>query len=135
MDLREMEVASKVKALYKEKNPTFANLLKHKPIYLSILPLPTMRGDFPSIQIPEAGFLREVERYKYSLIGRLDLLKVKLVVVRFEALSKWNLSGNCQYIPLGKGYFTILLDNEVDKMRIWGGGPWHIDGQLLRVNI
>ncbi|KAF6160463.1 hypothetical protein GIB67_019232 [Kingdonia uniflora] len=61
--------------------------------------------------------------------------KVKLVVARSEALSKWNLSGNCQFIPLGKGYFTILLDNETDKVRIWGGGPWNSDGQLLRVNI
>ncbi|KAF6168276.1 hypothetical protein GIB67_014511 [Kingdonia uniflora] len=61
--------------------------------------------------------------------------KVKLVVARSEALRKWNFPGNCQFIPLGKGYFKILLDNEVDKMRIWGGGPWHIDGQLLRVNI
>ncbi|KAF6155076.1 hypothetical protein GIB67_035823 [Kingdonia uniflora] len=128
MDLREMEAASKVKVLYKEKNPTFADKLKQKPIDLSILPLPTMRGDFPSIPIPEAGFLRGVERYKFSIIGRLDLLKVKLAVARSEALRKWNLSGNCQFIPLGKGYFTILLDNEADKMRIWGGGPWHIDG-------
>ncbi|KAF6167546.1 hypothetical protein GIB67_031747 [Kingdonia uniflora] len=61
--------------------------------------------------------------------------KVKLAVARSEALRKWNLSGNCQFIPLGKGYFTILLDNEADKMEIWGGGPWQIDGQLLRVNI
>ncbi|KAF6169566.1 hypothetical protein GIB67_000839 [Kingdonia uniflora] len=135
MDLWEMEVAPKVKVLYKEKNPTFADLLKHKLIDLSILPLQTMRGDFPSIRIPEAGFLRGVERYKYSLIGRLDLLKVKLVVARSEALRKWNLLGNCQFIPLGKGYFTILLDNEADKMRIWGGGPWLIEDQLLRVNI
>ncbi|KAF6151149.1 hypothetical protein GIB67_002401 [Kingdonia uniflora] len=94
-----------------------------------------LKGDFPSIQIPEAGFLIGVERYKCSLIGRLDLLKVKLAVARSEALSKWNLSGYCQFIPLGKGYFTIFLDNEADKVRIWGGGPWHIDCQLLRVNI
>ncbi|KAF6150783.1 hypothetical protein GIB67_020866 [Kingdonia uniflora] len=24
----------------------------------------------------------------------------------------------------GKGYFPVLLDNEDDKMKIWGGGPW-----------
>ncbi|KAF6143227.1 hypothetical protein GIB67_039010 [Kingdonia uniflora] len=60
---------------------------------------------------------------------------VKLVVARSEALRKWNLSGNCQFILLGKGYFTILLDNEADKIRIWGGRPWHIYSQLLRVNI
>ncbi|KAF6151440.1 hypothetical protein GIB67_020664 [Kingdonia uniflora] len=129
MDLWEMEVASKVKVLFKEKNPTFADLLKHKPIDLGILPLPTMSGDFPSIRIPEARFLRGVERYKYSLNGRVDLLKVKLAVARSEALRKWNLSCNCQFIPLGKGYFIILLDNEADKMRIWGGGPWDIDGR------
>ncbi|KAF6146896.1 hypothetical protein GIB67_018549 [Kingdonia uniflora] len=75
MDLWEMEVASEVKALYKEKNPTFVDLLKKNPIDLSLLPVPTMRGDYPSIRIPEAGFLRGIERYKFSLIGRLDLLK------------------------------------------------------------
>ncbi|KAF6167477.1 hypothetical protein GIB67_031678 [Kingdonia uniflora] len=92
MDLWEMEVASEIKVLYKEKNPTFADLLKHNLIYLSILPTPMMRGDFPSIRIPEAGFFRGVKRYKFSLIGRLDLLKIKQVV-RSEALRKWNLSG------------------------------------------
>ncbi|KAF6141228.1 hypothetical protein GIB67_024312 [Kingdonia uniflora] len=62
-------------------------------------------------------------------------MKVKLAVARSEAMIKWKLIGKCQFIPLGKGYFTILLGNEADKLRIWGGGPWHIEGQLLRVTM
>ncbi|KAF6151339.1 hypothetical protein GIB67_040612 [Kingdonia uniflora] len=136
MDLWEMEMASKVKALnHGAKKSTFADLLQPKSMDLSLLPIPTMRGDFPSIRIPEAGFLRGMERYKFSLIGRLDLMKVKLAIARTEAMNKWNLTGNCQFAPLGKGYFMILLDNEADKLRIWGGGPWHIKGKLLRVTM
>ncbi|KAF6157137.1 hypothetical protein GIB67_041598 [Kingdonia uniflora] len=129
-------MTSKVKALnHGAKKSTFANLLQPKSMDLSLLPIPTMRGDFPSIRILEAGFLRGMERYKFSLIGRLDLMKVKLAIARTEAMNKQNLTGNCQFIPLGKGYFTIFLDNEADKLRIWGGGPWHIEGQLLRVTM
>ncbi|KAF6173083.1 hypothetical protein GIB67_041218 [Kingdonia uniflora] len=135
MDLWEMEMTSQVKALYNGKKSTFTDLPKAKPADLSTLPIPTMGGEFLVIRIPEAGFLRGVKRYKFSLIGRLDLMKVKLVVARTEAIGKWVLAGNCQFIPLGKGYFTILLDNESDKLRIWNGGPWHIEGQLLRVSI
>ncbi|KAF6142042.1 hypothetical protein GIB67_038010 [Kingdonia uniflora] len=62
-------------------------------------------------------------------------MKVKLAVARTEEMNKWNLVGKCQFIPLGKGYFTILLDNETDKLRIWGRGPWHIEGELLRVTM
>ncbi|KAF6165530.1 hypothetical protein GIB67_015853 [Kingdonia uniflora] len=135
MDLWEMEMTSKVKALYNEKKSTFAYLLKAKPTDLSTLPIPRMRGEFLAIRIPEAGFLRGVERYKFSLIGRLDLMKVKLVVARTKAMSKWSLAGNYQFIPLSKGYFTILLDNESDKLRIWSGGPWHIEvGNPVQVN-
>ncbi|KAF6155539.1 hypothetical protein GIB67_004533 [Kingdonia uniflora] len=89
MDLWEMEVTSKVKALNNgAKKATFADLLQPKSTDLSLLPVPTMRGDFPSIRILEAG---------------------------------WQLQGE--------------LDNEADILRIWGGGPWHIEGQLLKVTM
>ncbi|KAF6168444.1 hypothetical protein GIB67_004996 [Kingdonia uniflora] len=121
------QMTIQVKTLYNVKKSAFADLLKAKPTDLSTLPIPTMRGDIPAIHISEAGFLRGVEHHKFSLIGRLDLMKVKHVVARTEAMSKWSPAGNCQFIPLGKGYFTILLDNESDKLRIWSGGPWHIE--------
>ncbi|KAF6172407.1 hypothetical protein GIB67_025912 [Kingdonia uniflora] len=45
----------------------------------------------------------------FSLIGRLDLLKVKLVVARTEAMNKWNLSGSCQFIPLDYWEDDVLM--------------------------
>ncbi|KAF6165475.1 hypothetical protein GIB67_028034 [Kingdonia uniflora] len=83
--------------------------------------------------IHEDGVKRGVERFKFSLIGRLDLMKTKLAIARDVAMSLWKLKGTCQFIPLGKVFFTFLLDNEEDKFQIWWGGPWHIESQLLRV--
>ncbi|KAF6134104.1 hypothetical protein GIB67_035658 [Kingdonia uniflora] len=124
---------SKLKAVNQETQRSFAGIFNLKSVNIRSLPMPGMRGEFPTIKIPEDGVKRGVERFKFSLIGRLDLMKTKLAIVRDVAMSLWKLKGTCQFIPLGKGFFTILLDNEEDKFQIWRGGPWHIESQLLRV--
>ncbi|KAF6175402.1 hypothetical protein GIB67_036493 [Kingdonia uniflora] len=45
----------------------------------------------------------------------------------------WKLNRGFFLIPPGKGYFTIQLECEEDKVRIWGGGTWIFDGQWLRL--
>ncbi|XP_026396869.1 uncharacterized protein LOC113291562 [Papaver somniferum] len=55
------------------------------------------------------------DSWKYSLIGRLDLLRIKFVDASNMLLKQWKISGKCQLIPLGKRFFTIKLENEVDK--------------------
>ncbi|KAF6148586.1 hypothetical protein GIB67_042545 [Kingdonia uniflora] len=132
MDLWEMEAASKVKAVNQKTQQSFASLSNLKSTDIRSLPMPGMRGEFPTIKIPEDGVKWGVERFKFSLIGRLDLMKTKLAIARDVAMSLQKLKGTCQFIPLGKGFFTILLDNEEDKFQIWRG-PWHIESQLLKV--
>ncbi|KAF6168464.1 hypothetical protein GIB67_005016 [Kingdonia uniflora] len=123
MDLWEMEVTSIVKALnIGTMKSTFADLLQPKPMGHSLLPDPTMSGDFPSIQILEVGYLRGIERYKYSLIGKLDLIKVKFAVARSEAMIKWKLVGKCQFIP---------LEDVLMSMARTVGNPVQVDSSTL----
>ncbi|KAF6156870.1 hypothetical protein GIB67_000410 [Kingdonia uniflora] len=82
MDLWEMEAASKVRAVNNETHPSFANLLNPKSTNIRFLPVPWMSGEFPTIKIPEDGVKRGIGRFKFSLIGRLDLMKTKLAIAR-----------------------------------------------------
>ncbi|KAF6149293.1 hypothetical protein GIB67_026149 [Kingdonia uniflora] len=50
---------------------------------------------------------------------------------RIQTIALWKPIGGCRLIPVGKGYITILLDNEEDRNKIWSGGPWIIGKQLL----
>lgn len=68
----------------------------------------------------------------FSLIGRLDLLRIKLLDASSILSSQWKLKGKCQLIPLGKGFFTIKLDNEEDKQYI-KSGTWEVLDQVLKV--
>lgn len=36
-------------------------------------------------------------------------------------------------MPLGKGYFMIRFSCEDDLVKIWSGGPWKFENQLLRL--
>ncbi|KAF6138296.1 hypothetical protein GIB67_001446 [Kingdonia uniflora] len=98
------------------------------------LPIPGRRGDFPSIKIPIEAHKRGLDRNKFNLVGRLDLTKIKIAEVRLIAFAQWKPKGVYRIVPVGKGYFTIFLDNEEDRNNIWRGGPWMIDKQLLRLS-
>ncbi|KAF6154473.1 hypothetical protein GIB67_028365 [Kingdonia uniflora] len=98
------------------------------------LPIPGRRGDFTSIKIPIEAHKRGLDRNKFNLVGRLDLMKIKISEVRQIAIALWKPKGVSRIVPVGKGYFTIFLDNEEDRNNIWMGGPWMIDKQLLRLS-
>ncbi|KAF6158154.1 hypothetical protein GIB67_014948 [Kingdonia uniflora] len=120
---------------------SFADLLKSKPIYVESLPLPGMRGEVPSIKLPCSCYQSRLEKFKFSLIGRFDLQKIRLVEVWKMAGEVWKLNRGFCLIPLGKGYFTIQLECEEDKVRVWGGdsvsqawdGNWE-DKSLLSIS-
>ncbi|KAF6154036.1 hypothetical protein GIB67_026690 [Kingdonia uniflora] len=87
------------------------------------------RGDFPSIKMPIEAHKRGLDHNKFNLVGRLDLVKIEISEVRLIAFALWKPKGVCRIVPVGKGYFTIFLDNEEDRNNIWRGGPWMIDKQ------
>lgn len=43
--------------------------------------------------------------WKFRLIGRLDLSKIKLEVVKQRMIEVWKPKGECKLIPMGKGFF------------------------------
>lgn len=86
----------------------------------------------PSVYSPDEDIDEGLEEWKYSLIGRLDLVKMKFAYAA-EALKKqWKTTNSYQMIPLGKGYFIIKLKNEVDMLYIWNVF-WQVDTQVLKL--
>ncbi|XP_026435150.1 uncharacterized protein LOC113332867 [Papaver somniferum] len=72
------------------------------------------------------------ESWRFSLIGRLDLLRIKFLDASNILRKQWKLTAPCQLIPLGKGFFTIKLSNEEDKNHI-KSGTWEAMDQILKV--
>ncbi|XP_026459716.1 uncharacterized protein LOC113360422 [Papaver somniferum] len=86
----------------------------------------------PVCFIPYDLIDESLDEWRYSLIGRLDLVKLKFDSV-VEILKKQRkLKGTIQCIPLGKGFFIIKLDNDEDKHYIWEG-YWPVEDQTLRI--
>ncbi|XP_026451371.1 uncharacterized protein LOC113351638 [Papaver somniferum] len=71
------------------------------------------------------------DSWKFSLIGRLDFLRIKFGDAMAILRNQWKLTGNCQLIPLGKGFFTIKLSNEVDQNYI-RNYRWNVEDRVLR---
>ncbi|XP_026398985.1 uncharacterized protein LOC113294824 [Papaver somniferum] len=68
--------------------------------------------------------------WRFSLIGRLDLLRLKFSDAVLNLKSQWKLEDQCKMIPLGKLFFTIKLDNERDQSYI-KAGKWEVLHQDL----
>ncbi|KAF6137595.1 hypothetical protein GIB67_007453 [Kingdonia uniflora] len=62
------------------------DLVKSKPIDVESLPLPGMRGEVPSIKLARSCYQSGLDKFKFSLIGRLDLQKIRLAEV-------WKMAG------------------------------------------
>ncbi|XP_026399378.1 uncharacterized protein LOC113295241 [Papaver somniferum] len=86
----------------------------------------------PSIELPDDLFEESINPWKFSLIGRLNLQQIKLVDASIILRQQWKLTGNCKLIPLGRGFFTIKLDNEVDREYI-KEGKWEVLDQILQI--
>ncbi|XP_026378359.1 uncharacterized protein LOC113272777 [Papaver somniferum] len=83
----------------------------------------------PSIDIVK-GIDDRCVIWTFSLIGRLDLVRLKFSEAVVDLKNQWKLEGQCKIIPLGKGFFTIKLDNERDKGYI-KAGKWEVRHQEL----
>ncbi|KAF6149716.1 hypothetical protein GIB67_038116, partial [Kingdonia uniflora] len=83
--------------------------------------------------IPRVELSESISTYQYSLIGRLDLQKIKLVTIQAYARTNWKIKGTCKLIPIGKGFFIIKLESEEDKIYIWSRGPWMVEQMPMRL--
>ncbi|XP_026451621.1 uncharacterized protein LOC113351933 [Papaver somniferum] len=95
----------------------------------TIVDLDNTIEEIPSIDLINGTGERCVV-WKFSLIGRLDLLRSKFADAVSNLKSQWKLVGQCKIIPLGKGFFTIKLDNERDQNYI-KAGLWEVYNQTL----
>ncbi|XP_026429143.1 uncharacterized protein LOC113325111 [Papaver somniferum] len=85
-----------------------------------------------SIELPDDLYEKSLDPWKFSLKGRLDLQKTEFFDVVVILRSQWKLQGDCCMIPLGRGFFTIKLDNENDKKLI-KSQRWEVSNQILQV--
>ncbi|XP_026428561.1 uncharacterized protein LOC113324454 [Papaver somniferum] len=85
----------------------------------------------PSISLIDDQEDNRYDSWKFSLISRLDFLRIKFADAMNILKSQWKLNGNCHLIPLGKGFFTIKLSNEEDKNYI-SNYRWDVQDQVLR---
>ncbi|XP_026416701.1 uncharacterized protein LOC113312162 [Papaver somniferum] len=88
--------------------------------------------DPPSMFIPDDVIEESLNKWKFSLIGRLDFVKLKMNIAATLLKQQWSLKGSLQFIPLGKGFFIIKLDNEDDRKHIWQG-LWMVEEQTLKI--
>ncbi|KAF6159394.1 hypothetical protein GIB67_032165 [Kingdonia uniflora] len=91
------------------------------------------RGGTLIILIPREELSDCISTYKFSLIGRLDLLKIKFATVQEYANTHWKTKGPCKLIPIGKGFFIVKSESKEDKIYIWSRGPWMVEQMPMRL--
>ncbi|XP_026416302.1 uncharacterized protein LOC113311713 [Papaver somniferum] len=62
----------------------------------------------------------------------MNLQQTKFVDAAVILRQQWKLTGDSKLIPLGRGFFTIKLDNETDRQYI-KGGKWEVLNQILQI--
>ncbi|XP_026384019.1 uncharacterized protein LOC113279544 [Papaver somniferum] len=88
----------------------------------------------PSVFIPDEVIDESVNEWRFSLIGRLDFVMLKISAAETSLRKQWTLTGNCQFIPIGKGFFIIKLENK-DDMKLVYEGFWEIEMQYLKLRL
>ncbi|XP_026451527.1 uncharacterized protein LOC113351815 [Papaver somniferum] len=94
--------------------------------------LVTQIEECPSIDLINNNSEDRYDVRKFSLIGRLDFLRIKFEDVVMSLKNQWKLTGQYKMIPLGNGFFTIKLENMADRNTI-KAGKWEVRDQVLRV--
>ncbi|XP_026378842.1 uncharacterized protein LOC113273316 [Papaver somniferum] len=83
-----------------------------------------------SIFIPDEIIYESLKEWRFSLVGRLDLVHLKFSLAESVLRKQWKRKGSIQLIPIGKGFFIIKLDNE-DDMKLIYEGHWEVENQIL----
>ncbi|XP_062012748.1 uncharacterized protein LOC133729264 [Rosa rugosa] len=111
---------------------TFASVLSasvETQVNLFQLPQPTRRGDVTFVKINEALYQEQVGR----LLLRKGSKPMTTEILKKSLQSLWNPSSPWRLVPLGKGYFDIHFNSEMDMRRIWGGGTCTLESGILRL--
>ena len=114
-----------------ETNATYASILRPTPVtpYKAAI----TKGDCISVKINKSAYEERLKLCQHSLLGRLVLSKgdkpwkLSDLKDKLQSLWQWRL------IPLGKGYFTIILHSEEDRQCIWSMGSLHLNPGILRL--
>lgn len=109
---------------------TFENKFSETAKIIPDLPESGTHGKSPSLFLPDDIIDDSIDEWKFSLIGRLDLVTLKFKIAESTLKRQWRLKGNVQLIPPGEGYFIIKLEKEEDRLYIWSGN-WMVEEQNL----
>lgn len=99
-------------------NPNFSN--------------PSENSTVPTVFISDEEIDDSLDEWKFSLIGKLDLVKLKMKAAEASLRQQWKIQRKLQIIPLGKGFFIIKLDNLEDRNYIWKD-LWIVESQHLNL--
>ncbi|XP_026428564.1 uncharacterized protein LOC113324456 [Papaver somniferum] len=91
----------------------------------------TNSNSIPLIDFTDDLFEESLNPWRFSLIGRLNLQQIKFINALVILRKQWKLVGNCKLIPLGRGFFTIKLDNETCHQYI-KEGTWEVLNQICK---
>ncbi|XP_026430948.1 uncharacterized protein LOC113328071 [Papaver somniferum] len=87
-----------------------------------------------AVQEDDEDLDESIDEWKFSLIGRLDFVKLKFTTAEEELRKQWIIKGKFKLIPLGKGFFVIKLENEIDMKYIWNG-YWMVNSQVFKLRL
>ena len=94
--------------------------------------LKLMSEEVEEIQVPDEGRSEEIDGYVLSLIGKFVIYKPYNRKVAKNTLRKaWGLDQKLQISEVGSNLFQFKFQSEYDLERIFRGGPWSFDNQLL----
>ncbi|KAK2646285.1 hypothetical protein Ddye_021480 [Dipteronia dyeriana] len=87
--------------------------------YVSGHSILSKKGGYVTVRMDLSAYKSRLEACKYSLIGRIVFSSGekpwKLVDLKAKLQSVWMLNSVWRLISLGKGYFQIMLNSDVDK--------------------
>ena len=84
------------------------------------------------IAISEEGRQEEIESCVLSLIGKILTCKPFNKKAAQNTLRRaWGLNEELQIIEVGANLFQLKFRSEFEMERVWKGGPWTFDNQVL----
>ena len=95
------------------------------------------KGGYVAVRVDPFAYKSRLEVCKFSLIGRVVLSNGekpwKLVDLKAKLQSIWKLNSIWRLISLGKRYFQIMLNSNVDKNMVWSLGSLNLKPGVLRL--
>lgn len=98
---------------------------------------PRFEDNLASVEISEAQFQLEAQKYKSALLGRISFLpkadRLSIQDLKDKLARAWNLLVGWDLIFLGKGYYVIKFLSEITRRKIWAQGHWNLHPGTFRV--